>query len=392
MPQKKPLLDITQASIIRIAQEYGLLGKENEKAFKEVLKNLAEDVLARLDRLNSFLDPEQQGITIRPAEPSDATAIAELEIENWVDAYSHIAGEGFFNDVNFAEREKAWDSALDPSNKSEFTHVAVINNNGDEEIVGFCLYRFPKAKEEKSAMRISKMHVQEEYRGKGIATAFIETCKEFALEKGFKYLDLSSLIKSDSALLYPKQAFYPTEHESSPAMFYGKEVWEGYPMEFMGYRLPIDMPLAIALMCSGAMYKIGTNETWHPGKEKLVAWYPQNQFSQNAAERFPTKATEELFESMRKIKKRDMESVPQRNKRSNYERWGRSKAKGKAAKRHAAYVGTMGGTTSIAETSAAAEARGGSTEPMEGAHARRRHRQYQRSDGKGREGKACITM
>lgn len=71
--------------------------------------------------------------TIRDPEPADASAIAELHVATWREAYAHLLPEAFFSDEYIAGRHRMWEHVL--THPREDVSIRVAERDG--VIVGF---------------------------------------------------------------------------------------------------------------------------------------------------------------------------------------------------------------------------------------------------------------
>ncbi|MGJ3244951.1 MAG: N-acetyltransferase family protein [Elainellaceae cyanobacterium] len=76
---------------------------------------------------------------LRPAQPSDAPAIARVHVETWKTAYRCILSDEFLDTLSYERRARFWRQLLDPSNPRPLPsrHFVYVVGHPTEQVIGF---------------------------------------------------------------------------------------------------------------------------------------------------------------------------------------------------------------------------------------------------------------
>ena len=85
--------------------------------------------------------------TTRDAVPHDASALADLHVETWREAYAHLLPDGFFSAEYIAARHRTWHHVL--TNPRPATTIRVAETEG--AIIGFSWAGEPEPEPEPDA-------------------------------------------------------------------------------------------------------------------------------------------------------------------------------------------------------------------------------------------------
>lgn len=72
-------------------------------------------------------------VTIRPAKPSDARAIARIHVETWQNTYAGILPDAYLTALSVAERLKLWQSVLAKRDHG----LTMVAEDADHGVIGF---------------------------------------------------------------------------------------------------------------------------------------------------------------------------------------------------------------------------------------------------------------
>jgi ribosomal protein S18 acetylase RimI-like enzyme len=140
-------------------------------------------------------------IAIRRASPQDAVLLAELGARTFKDAFGSLIAEpdlmSYLAEAFTVERLSL--ELADP--RSTFL-IALVNGDA----VGYAkLYAgaVPDSISDKQAVELVRLYSSQEWLGRGVGAALMETCLELARQKGYSTLWLSSWKRNDRA-----NAFY----------------------------------------------------------------------------------------------------------------------------------------------------------------------------------------
>lgn len=116
---------------------------------------------------------EETEITIRPAEPSDASAIARVHVASWQEAYAGIVPLEYLTSMDPTEREQRWAEQLTRGPREGVrTWVA----QADHTIVGFASVGPARDEDaERTAEEIYAIYLDPKMWGKGVARDLMRT-------------------------------------------------------------------------------------------------------------------------------------------------------------------------------------------------------------------------
>lgn len=144
--------------------------------------------------------------TIRPIEPQDNPAVADITIQTL--ASFGFVGEGYA--CSDPELPYMYETYRDSDGK-----YFVIVDNDTQKVLGGCGFsRLKGTTIEESTCELQKLYFRPELRGKGLAPQILSLCIEQATQMGFRTMYLESTPVMTTAIdLYKKFGF---EHLSQP--------------------------------------------------------------------------------------------------------------------------------------------------------------------------------
>lgn len=141
---------------------------------------------------------------IRKALPGDATAIAQVHIRSWQEAYHDLMPAAFLNslDATLVRRESLWARSIE----SGESHVWVAEL--DKQIVGWISVGASRDKEGvgDNAGEVMAIYVLARYWQAGVGQALWKAGLEFLIEQGYECLTLWVLSRNERAIRFYRRA------------------------------------------------------------------------------------------------------------------------------------------------------------------------------------------
>ena len=137
-------------------------------------------------------------ITIRDVNFEDLRRVSEIVVESWKTAYRGIVADEYLESLTV---DQNYQKRLNDYTDGGFV-VAEINN----EVVGFCRYRFENAYEDKFPdvdCELCALYVKSAYKGNGVGKKIINYVMNDFKEKGYKKMILWCFKDN-----YPARMFY----------------------------------------------------------------------------------------------------------------------------------------------------------------------------------------
>jgi ribosomal protein S18 acetylase RimI-like enzyme len=135
---------------------------------------------------------QHQGeVSIRPARPADAPAIAAVHIRAWQTAYRGIVPDSHLDALDVVVSEKRWLDHLTHRSESECSFVAEVNGHAMEEagaIIGFATGGPERHGVAGYDGELYAIYLLLEQRGKGIGRQLVATVARWLSERGMKSL------------------------------------------------------------------------------------------------------------------------------------------------------------------------------------------------------------
>lgn len=143
------------------------------------------------------------GLTVRPASPSDAGAIAAVHVRAWQTAYRRLLPDNLLGRLSVEDREVAWRGLLSDATGGSLTLVAI----DAEQLVGFCTVAAPSRDEgagERTA-EVAATYVDPERWRAGVGSALLDAAFSRLRAGGWKDATLWVFAENAQA-----RAFYAT--------------------------------------------------------------------------------------------------------------------------------------------------------------------------------------
>jgi len=142
---------------------------------------------------------EQQKISYRQADASDAPAIAKVHVESWQKSFAGIVPQEFLDNMTVGERTKAFEERFGEPNYKMF-----VAENSKDGVVGFA--DFGKARESvfEFEAELYAIYLLSEFQGKGIGVNLFRLCQKEMIAEGFNSMYLMALKVSPYKSFYEK--------------------------------------------------------------------------------------------------------------------------------------------------------------------------------------------
>ncbi|TDN43685.1 ribosomal protein S18 acetylase RimI-like enzyme [Curtobacterium flaccumfaciens] len=115
------------------------------------------------------------GITVRPAVPSDAAAMARVHVASWRSTYRGLMPDAMLDDPGFwARREGFWTTAL-TDERFATNRVAVADDDG--EVIGIAMSG-PVANAESEVRHLYVLYLLDGHHGSGAGSALLDAVLE----------------------------------------------------------------------------------------------------------------------------------------------------------------------------------------------------------------------
>lgn len=145
-------------------------------------------------------------MTIRPARPADAQAIAHIHIATWQRAYQHILPAAYLAALSMEERQAMWEQAL----KNGPTHTLVIEEQG--QVAGFS--SIGQSRDEgatASDFEIWAIYLHPQYWARGLGRALWQASKDYAVTHAATSISLWVFADNARALRFYQKVGFQVE-------------------------------------------------------------------------------------------------------------------------------------------------------------------------------------
>ncbi|OZG71006.1 hypothetical protein BTA51_23155 [Hahella sp. CCB-MM4] len=167
----------------------------------------------------------------RPAEPRDATILAQIHVNAWREGYKGIMPADYLAALSIQEREAQWRSALSENGLGSY-QLAEFRN----EVTGFCIYGPPRDEtlSTRNCGELLALNISPDHWGKGFGTLLVQHVIEHATSSGWDTLYLWVLKKNTRARsLYEKLGFEFDGTEKT------EQLAPGFELSEVRYCLPV---------------------------------------------------------------------------------------------------------------------------------------------------------
>jgi GNAT superfamily N-acetyltransferase len=121
-------------------------------------------------------------LTIRPAEPSDAAAIAEVNQATWLATYRGLLDDSYLNSRSLDEQMQVWKALLTEPNPSQQYFVALEGN----QVVGYCGGGRNADTRSPFQAELFVVYVLPNWHGRGIGKRLVAALAEWIRSKGWQ--------------------------------------------------------------------------------------------------------------------------------------------------------------------------------------------------------------
>ena len=144
-------------------------------------------------------------VSVRPATPEDAPAIARVHVASWRAAYQGLLPASLLAGLNVERRELAWQRVLQDDTQAVF----VFENAG--EVVAFSNIGPCRDEDKSGAAELMTLYALPEVWGRGVGKALWEADLGALLERGYREVTLWVLDGNERALRFYKAAGFETD-------------------------------------------------------------------------------------------------------------------------------------------------------------------------------------
>ena len=123
---------------------------------------------------------------IREAKVKDASGIANVHVESWVETYTGIVPEEYLSSLSKAKRQEMWESFISSNKEKQYTFVAEVNGS----IVGFVNGGEAREKEHGYDGELCAIYLLKEFQGKKIGKNMFNKLCEFLKKDSMKNMYL----------------------------------------------------------------------------------------------------------------------------------------------------------------------------------------------------------
>ncbi len=138
------------------------------------------------------------GLTIRDATTSDASAMARARVDTWRVAYRGIIATDFLDALSYADSEDRFRNTMGVSAPDEEFMVA----ENTESVIGFVIFGPERAVAARDRGEIYAIYVRPECQGNGIGLMLMQAAAERLIEHGIRSLTIWTLEKGQSRQFY----------------------------------------------------------------------------------------------------------------------------------------------------------------------------------------------
>lgn len=140
-------------------------------------------------------------MTIRPARPDDAPAIARVHVDSWRETYAGIVPDEVLASLSYQRREGMWRSGLE---NPDWKGVMFVAEAPEREIVGFVVGGPPQEPDEEFACELWAIYLLRAYQGQGIGRQLFRRFVEEMVGRGNTSMLLWVLAENPTVRFYER--------------------------------------------------------------------------------------------------------------------------------------------------------------------------------------------
>lgn len=137
-------------------------------------------------------------LTIRPAEPSDAASIAEVNQTTWLSTYRGLLDESYLNSRSLEEQMQVWRALLTEPSPSQQYFVALEG----AQVIGYCGGGRNVDTRSPFQAELFVVYVLPQWHGKGVGRRLVSALAEWLRSKGWQSMQTWMMEKN------PYRKFY----------------------------------------------------------------------------------------------------------------------------------------------------------------------------------------
>lgn len=119
-------------------------------------------------------------VSIRPAVPADASALARLQVESYRRSYRGLLPDAFLQRFTEEEQQEDWRAML-PSGAGE---TVLLATSGTGEVLGYAVARLPRPMTPGGEGEVVALHVRFDSQGVGVGKALLEAARAWLAGEG----------------------------------------------------------------------------------------------------------------------------------------------------------------------------------------------------------------
>lgn len=126
-------------------------------------------------------------ITVRPAKPSDALAIAQVHVASWRTSYKGIVAEEFLQNLSAERRAQSWEEILSNPEHPAFLYVA---EDETSSIVGFVSGLAEREDNQEYTGEVAAIYLLKQAQGQGTGRRLMQAAVHELIRRGHRSMML----------------------------------------------------------------------------------------------------------------------------------------------------------------------------------------------------------
>ena len=135
---------------------------------------------------------------IREANVQDASGIARVHVDSWIETYTGIVPDSYLSTLSKAKRQEMWENIISSNTAKQYTFVAEVNG----EIVGFVNGGEAREKEHGYKGELCAIYLLKSHQGKKIGKAMFQKLSESLKKESMKNMYLWVLRDNSTVNFY----------------------------------------------------------------------------------------------------------------------------------------------------------------------------------------------
>jgi L-amino acid N-acyltransferase YncA len=135
---------------------------------------------------------------IREANVQDASGIARVHVNSWIETYTGIVPDSYLSTLSKAKRQEMWESIISSNKSKQYTFVAEVNG----EIIGFVNGGEAREKEHGFEGELCAIYLLQSHQGQKIGKAMFQKLTESIKNDSMKSMYLWVLRDNSTIKFY----------------------------------------------------------------------------------------------------------------------------------------------------------------------------------------------